>query len=125
MVGGPPEDPARSPRRTGGKAVAVSARDLTNGASPGPSQDATSNVADLQALLFLVTRARREQESARETRSSPDRVLAARWAMMEALETYAAALRHRCWPVPRQIQGEIQLLRALCGVGTGRPAIKP
>jgi hypothetical protein len=43
---------------------------------------------------------------------------------MEALETYAEALRVRNWPVPRRVQSEIQLLRGLCRVAPGRPDVR-
>ena len=98
----------------------MSAQDLPADGGPAPA----SRGPDLQALRFLVDRARREQETTRGPGAHPDHVVAARWALMEALETYAAALRLRNWPVPRRVQSDIQLLRGLCRVGPGRPNVK-
>jgi hypothetical protein len=96
----------------------MSAQDLPAEAAPEPG------VPDLQALLFLIDRARREQEATRGPGAHPDRIVAARWALMEALEGYAAALNLRNWPVPRRVQSEIQLLRGLCRVTPGRPDVR-
>ena len=96
----------------------MSAQDLPADGGPAPRGP------DLQALLFLIDRARREQETTRGPGAHPDHVVAARWALMEALETYAAALHLRNWPVPRRVQSEIQLLRGLCRVAPARPDVR-
>lgn len=44
----------------------------------------------------------------------PSAQVAARRESLRALEAYAEAIERRCWPVPRQVQQDIRLHRALC-----------
>jgi hypothetical protein len=71
----------------------------------------------LHALLDEVRLARSAQQTEQHRRGiTPDALSSARWATLRALQDYAAALEERHWPVPRQIQAELRLYTALCGV---------
>jgi hypothetical protein len=100
----------------------MSARDLPPEHPPG---HLGVPAADLQALLLLVVRARREADLQRRPGSTPDRVVSARWGLLDALINYTEALKQRGLPVPRVMGGEITLLRGLCGIGTRRPYERP
>jgi len=70
----------------------------------------------LHVLLDEVFSARSAQQAERHRRgTTPDALATARWATLRALEDYAAALEQRHWPVPRRIQADLRLHRALCG----------
>jgi hypothetical protein len=71
----------------------------------------------LQVLLENVFSARASQQAEKQRQGvSSDSLKSAQWVTLHALEGYAAALEHRHLPVPRQIQLDLQLHRALCGV---------
>ena len=93
----------------------MSAHDLSPERPPDPP---AALAGDLQVLMYLVTRARRETDLQRRPGATPDRVVSARWALLDALLNYTAALQRRGLPTPRAMGGEIRLLRGLCG-GSG------
>ncbi|PZF83946.1 hypothetical protein [Jiangella anatolica] len=64
---------------------------------------------------ILAARAERRRQAAEKVRD-PGAQDAALRESLRALEAYADALDRRCWPVPRQIQQDIRLHRALCQV---------
>lgn len=69
----------------------------------------------LGVLFADVLRARAEQRKQAAQKSFDAGALtAARRESLRALEAYADALERRRWPVPRQIQQDIRLHRALC-----------
>jgi hypothetical protein len=96
-------------RRNGG--------DLAMTEPPGaPEPVATlSGTRSLQALQAELFRARSAQRATQGGKGAdPEAMAVARWATLQALEDYAAALESRSWPVPRRIHQDIQLHRALC-----------
>lgn len=62
---------------------------------------------------ILAARAAQRKQSAQKV-NDPSAQAAARRESLRALEAYADALEQRRWPVPRQIQQDIRLHRALC-----------
>lgn len=70
----------------------------------------------LLAHLLGELTAARESEKAEQRRhgATAEALATARRSTLGALEDYAAALEARSWPVPRTLQQEIRLHRALC-----------
>lgn len=69
----------------------------------------------LQVLLDDVFATRAAQhEQLRQRGFDRTARASARWDELHALEAYAAALERRRWPVPRRMQQDMRLLRALC-----------
>lgn len=64
---------------------------------------------------ILAARAERRRQAAQKV-FDPSAQGAALRESLRALEAYADALERRRWPVPRQIQQDIRLHRALCQV---------
>ncbi|TDC52020.1 hypothetical protein E1212_10465 [Jiangella ureilytica] len=62
---------------------------------------------------ILAARTAQRRQSAQKV-NDPSAQAATRRESLRALEAYADALEQRCWPVPRQIQQDIRLHRALC-----------
>lgn len=62
---------------------------------------------------ILATRAAQRRQAAQKV-NEPGAQAAARQDSLRALEAYADELERRHWPVPRQIQQDIRLHRALC-----------
>lgn len=94
------------------------------GAGPAPER-ATASRADglpppLGALFaaILTARAAQRQQSAQKV-NDPGALAAARRESLRALQAYADALEGRRLPVPRRIQQDIRLHRALCRLPRG------
>lgn len=74
----------------------------------------------LGALFADIIAARAAQRrQAAQKGFDPSAQAAARRESLRALEAYADALERRCLPVPRQIQQDIRLHRALCQLPRG------
>jgi hypothetical protein len=69
-----------------------------------------------QLLGEVVTARESERAEQRRHGVTTDALTLARLGTLGALEDYAAALHSLSWPVPRTLQQEIRLHRALCGL---------
>jgi hypothetical protein len=71
----------------------------------------------LTELLGAVWAARASERAQQRRVGGPaDAMTTARRGTLRALEDYCDALESLAWPVPRRIQQEIRLHRALCGI---------
>jgi hypothetical protein len=85
----------------------------------------------LAPLLGAVTTARRQEKERQRGRGVTTLELAKyRVSTLRALEEYAAALEAMAWPVPRNLQTQIRMYRALLSLppsgsgSAGRPGVR-
>lgn len=71
--------------------------------------------AQLRRLLAEVLRTKARLRQELQGRAGSPELSHAREAALEALESYAAALERRSWPVPPRMHHDLCLLRGLCG----------
>ena len=85
---------------------------------------ASSVRASLKSLLDEVVRARAHQHEQTELRGvSIATQVAGHRAVLEALERYVGALEANELPIPRRIQADLRLRRALCGLPVNLGAV--
>ena len=96
---------------------------LTASDARAPAPTAVSRLRLLPHLLDEVVAARRRERSQLRgpgARADGD-LVTVRMNTLRALLEYEDAIKSLAWPVPRRIQMEIRLLRALCDPTAARP----
>jgi hypothetical protein len=73
-------------------------------------------LTELQGAIWAARASERAQQ--RRVGAPVDALTTARRGTLRALEDYCDALESLAWPVPRRIQQEIRLHRALCGISS-------
>jgi len=80
----------------------------------------------LEPLLGAVVTARRDEKERQRGRGVTSLELAkVRANTLRALEDYAAALESMAWPVPRDLQSQIRMHRALLSLPVGSSGTTP